>query len=271
MLNSKERELFDHIQVVDSAVRSDGSLQGIPLRFGRDHLGISDLNELSYCEYKFEIQYGEGMPIPEEVIAALPESSVRKGELQHLKQSHAAEEAGDAAHGDIALSLAGKGKRSEVRVSAPFCGVLLLGCMDFPSLENGSVHIVDWKTGRVPKPGDAWAGDVLQVLGYCYVMRYILDQSPVFRSIPITGSLCYTQRNQWHSIPYDSTESVVRAGFTQYRVWSEYTPSGLIEDKLSRLWMYFVGEQDAVPSGFDGKHAGCEYRSVCKYSPYRVI
>lgn len=274
ILEKVEQELLDHIQSVDSQVRGDPSLRLALSRFGNMGIGVSWLNDVGYCEYKLEFSLRrDGVPVAA-VVDSLPSSPERDTEIRNLEQANRRMSSGTQEHEEIANRLEQAGRRSEVSVSAPFLGTTLLGRMDLPSISDGAVYVVDWKTGAVPKPGDAWAGDVLQILGYCYVMRYIMDLSPVFCGYPLVGCLYYTRAKQTHAIDYDSPDSVVRPGFCQFRVWSDCSPAELAEEKLMRLWMYLTGGQEAVPAGActrgnrDGKSKNCEYRAVCVHSPY---
>jgi CRISPR/Cas system-associated exonuclease Cas4 (RecB family) len=270
--------LFSYISKVNADVRSDDTLRGNRLRFGKDYLAVGWLNTLGYCEYKFEFMREEGVPL-DVAIASLPDE-VREDAQLHLANKEADMDDGVGKHERVANSLVGADERSELEVSAPYvgltcsgdaCAVPILGRVDALEVGDGGLRVIDWKTGDAPKRNDPWNGDVLQVLGYCYVLRYMLDLSPTFKDLPLTGIICYTQTGQRFSVDYDSRQSVVRTGFSQFRLWSDFTPSGLVRDKLLRLWSYWSGCRDAAPPyehNREGKCQGCEYKHVCEMSPF---
>jgi len=270
-------DLFGYIGRVNRDVRGDSVLHGNRLRFGKDYLAVGWLNTLAYCEYKFEFMREEGIPLAV-AVAALPDD-VRGEAVAYLESREVAQELGTIKHESIADVLSSSGEQSELEVAAPYvglggngepCAVPILGRIDAPLVQDGKLCVIDWKTGDAPGRNDPWNGDVLQVLGYCYVLRYILDASPDFRGLPLVGVIHYTQTGQRYSVDYDSRQSVVRSGFSQFRLWSDFTPSGLVENKLLRLWSYWSGSREAAPPyerNRESKCQGCEYRYVCGMSP----
>lgn len=270
-----EREVLDHIRSVGKVVRQDSSLFSKPLRFGLRCLGVSWLNDMGYCEYKFEHMFGGGVPV-DVALSRLPPSDDRDVALLNLARLRLRQENGVKSHDDLASLAVARGRRPEFQVAASYCGCALLGCMDLPFVVGSSLCVVDWKTGDPPWRGDPWNGDVLQLLGYCYIVRYALDRHPVFNGLSVVGTLVYTRNNSHYSVDFDSSGSVVRDGFTKLQAWSEFTPSGLADDKIGRLWLYFVGAQEAVPASscLDGKLVkakGCEFSACCIHSPMRVL
>lgn len=271
-------ELFSHISTVNRDIRDDETLRGGGLRFGKDYMAVGWLNTLGYCEYKFEFMREEGVPL-DVAVASLPDG-IRDEALLHLESREVAQDLGTAEHASIASELLGVGEHSEIEVSCPYvglrsngepCAVPILGRIDAPLVRNGKLCVVDWKTGDAPSRNDPWNGDVLQVLGYCYVLRYILDLSPTFAGLPLVGVIHYTQTGQRFSVDYDSRQSVVRSGFSQFRLWSDFTPSSLVDSKLLRLWSYWAGSRDADPPyerNRENKCRGCEYKHVCGMSPF---
>ena len=237
------------------------------LRFGREYLGISWMNELGWCEYKFEC---ENAPFDSDLFQGVPQKIVSR-EIEHIQQTQNKKDAGTMLHGGIATDIAVAGKRPEINLSIFYNNVLLRGRIDFPVIMGTTVNVVDWKTGDSPYRGDPWNGDVLQVLAYCFALRTLFDSDCRFSALRIRGTIAYTKDGSRYTVDYDDDRSVVRPGFSQFRQWSKYTPSTLAEDKLFRLWTYWMGFRDAVPSSMDSKHRACEYRSFCPYSPYRVV
>jgi len=266
--------IFDYLQGVDQENRDNKLLRDASLRFGYDYLAAGWLHDMGFCECKFDFMNKSGIGIVD-AIESLPES-----ERALAREVYAASEKGKSCGLDIHENLSimeDVMEEREFSVSCPYVGVMsdgsvgsavLLGRVDVLRVEHGKLWVVDWKTGDAPKRNDPWNGDVMQVLAYCYILDDMLSDS-AFSKVSINGVIHYTQTGQEYSVDFRLRQSVVRPGFSNFRMWSDFTPKGLADSKLLRLWTYWTNQRESDPPMSNNRIAKCrtcEYSHFCSHS-----
>lgn len=270
-MNQLERKLQRELEICGQEIEDDTRSSGIlapMLRFGRNRIVVSDIEQAYFCEKKLDFDYGveeEREYLLEVDREVLDEAISIVGKEQ---------DKGLLGHETVALTL---GYIEELFVRMVYEGsrkCLVAGCIDEVMVNDSRIVTVERKFREIAAipMRDPYLEHMTQARIYCLCLSYMLSRcqsSSLWFGMPMYYTIDYFPKACSGCPCFLNSGCDVCPGKQFFKSYSyPFTVDQSLKAmrELDFVAGYWFNQRDAKPTKYPNKCMKCEYRTICQFS-----
>lgn len=248
-MNKYEGQLQHFLEIRADDIESEAIDSGyldIPLRYNRNRIVVSDLEDEYFCEAFLNCGYNfEDTSV---AISKLPQ--IKQEETKRIiNKMEGSADVGTKEH--IAKERTTPHIRGQI-VRGIFKDILIAGQTDEIQFNGKTIAVIDHKFKTNIPYRDPYNNHKTQVLAYAYCLQYMLSSHPQYSKLSYSLTVDYASTinhdTRTYSFPYNHQK---------------------ITNELEFAYPFWKMQRDPVPTKDINKCRTCKYKFICTYSYFK--